>query len=266
MIRPCKEVQEHLAAYVDNQIEDDARSLVQAHIEECHACREDIESQVALKRQLQVLKRRETKVFPAPHIWANAAREWDRRDGLRLRRYQVRFAFVAACLLLMLFGTVWARLTAVHDFPVEATLRDFRHARAHSIVPVYRTEDADVAARYLRERLHTNVPPINLALSRSKLLGADVMPVGSLICGRLLYQTPNGLVGLYIVPRGTLFNQLKSRELEGETFAVENTNNDIGLYGWRTGSVGYGLVTVKPLENARFIVLDAQRNTQRPGK
>jgi hypothetical protein len=266
MIRPCKEVQEYLAAFVDNQIEDDERAMVQAHVAECPACREDVDGQILLKRQVKALKRRETKAFPAPRIWANASHEWDRRDGVRLRRYQVRFAFVGACMLLMLLGVVWARLTAVHDFPTETAERDFRYVREHKISPACRTADADAAARYLRDKLHTNLPPLNLGLSRAQLLGADIVPVGNLTCGRLLYETPYGLVGIYIVPDGTLFNHLAQGTLEGEAFAIESKSKDLGMYGWHVGKIGYGLVTVKPLDAVRFVVLDAERNTQLPGQ
>lgn len=149
MIGPCKEMQEHLAAYVDKQIEDEARAKVQAHVEHCLACREEIEAQVTLKRQLQTLKRRETKAFPNPKIWANAAREWDRRDDVRRRRYQLRFAMMAACMLVFLFGAVWARLIAVHDFPVDAVLRDFRHARTADVTPAYATADTKIGRAHV---------------------------------------------------------------------------------------------------------------------
>jgi len=266
MVRPCTEVQEHLAAYVDNQTDDAAHAMVAAHIDECPRCRLDVDEQVSLKGQLQSLARREAKSYPAHRIWANAAREWDRRDGIRLRRNQARFAFAVACMLLMLFGAVWARLTAVHDFPAEAVLRDFKNVRSKHVMPAYRTADADVAARYLRDQLHVNLPPLNLALSRSRLLGADVIPAGAFTCGRLLYLTQRGLVGIYIVPNGTLFNRLNSGNVEGITLAVENTSKDIGLYGWRVGRIGYGLVAVKPLDAVHSEVLDAERNTRLPGQ
>jgi|SRR5579871_465525 len=266
MISPCKEVQEHLAAYVDRQIEDEARAMVQAHIEQCLACREEVEAQVALKRQLQTLKRRETKAFPNPKIWANASREWDRRDDARRRRYQLRFAMVAACMLLLLFGAVWAKLAAVTDFPVDAVLRDFRHARMIAVKPVNPTHDTDAAARYLSGKLGIDLPPLNLSLSRSELLGVDIIPTANTKCARLLYSTPHGLVGIYVAPSGTQFVDLKSSTVEGESFFMETKNKDIGLYGWTVGGVGYGLVASKPLDAVRSVVLDAERSTQLPGQ
>jgi anti-sigma factor RsiW len=265
MIGPCKEVQEHLAAYVDRQIEDDARAMVQAHVEQCLACRQEVEAQVALKRQLQTLKRRETKAFPSPQIWANASREWDRRDDVRRRRYQLRFAIVATCMLLFLLGTVWARLVAVHDFPVDAVLRDFRHSRSGAVTPEFKTADTDKAARYLSRELGTEIPTLNLVLSRSELIGVDVIPTASYKCARLLYRTPHGLVGIYVAPGGNKFVDLKTTALEGQPFYIDR-KKDIGLYGWSVGRVGFGVVATSPLEAVHGVVLDAARNTQEPGQ
>jgi anti-sigma factor RsiW len=278
MIGPCKEMLEHLAAYVDNQIEDEARATVQAHVEHCLACQEEIEAQKALKRQIKVLKRRETRAYPNPNIWANAVREWDHRDDVRRRRYQMRFAMMAACMLLFLFGAVWARLVAGHDFPVDAVMRDFQHARTAHVTPMYPTVDSDAAARYIKKELGVDLPPLNLVLSRSQLLGVDMIPTAHTKCARLLYRTPQGLVGIYIAPGSTQFTELKSRSIEGESFYIDNPgdnkndkkidgrNKDVGLYGWTIGRVGYGLVAATPLDAVRNVVLDAERSTEQPGQ
>jgi anti-sigma factor RsiW len=265
MIGPCKEMQEHLAAYVDKQIEDEARAMVQAHVEQCLACRAEIEAQITLKRQLQTLKRRESRTTPAPKIWANAVAEWDRRDGARRRRYQLRYAVMACCMLLLLFGAVWAKWVAVHDFPVDAVMRDFRHARKAEVKPAYPTTDTDKARNYLNQQLGVEIPPLNLSLSQSQLVGVDLIPIANTRCARLLYRTPHGLIGLYVSPSGTQFPDLLTQSVEGESFFLDAKNKDVGLYGWTAGRVGYGLVAVKPLDAVKNVLLDAARSTQQPG-
>ncbi len=263
-MRQCDEVQENIAAYVDGQLEEEARAAVQSHLAQCSACREEVEGQAAIKRQLQGLSRRQSRTHPPSRIWAQASREWDRIDGLRWRRYQLQFVCVLACLLLLCFGVVWARLTATHDFPESAAIHDFISLRTHTIKPEFATTDPDAAAKWLRDKLHAALPPIDLSLSRAELVGADTVMAPPYTIGRLLYRTPHGLIGIYIAPSGTQFPDLPTAAVEATAFRVDISHKGIGFYGWQAGRTGYGLTTASASESPS-ILLDAQRETQGEG-
>lgn len=260
----CDAVRDNLAAYQDGDLEPEMRAQIKAHLGGCAVCRQEARNQSLMRERLRALKRATADTPVPPHVWANATRAWNRQDSARRRRVELRFALVAACVLLLAFGIVWAGLTTTTDFPVAAALRDFRSVRPSPPRPQYATQDADRAARWLRVRLHATVPPLDLSLSRAMLLGADVVPNTTPPLGRLLYRSPRGLIALYIAPRGTNFRRLAARTLDGRDFLVEDSANDVGFYGWRSDMIGYGLALEQPIANGQSFALDAEHATEHP--
>lgn len=265
MMRQCSEVQDNLSAYADGALEEELRALVEAHVSECMVCREEATAQGLVKKHLQTLKRKQDRERVPGRIWVEAKKEWDLRDGRRLRRFQTQFALVMAGVLLMLFGLVWANRAVDDVFPVEAVISDFKALRKDRLKLAFPTSDPDRAIKWLRVKLHDDqLPPIDLSLSGGELAGVDVVPNGSLTFGRLVYRTPQGLVGLYVTPHASRFMHLKPAKLEGETFQVSLDHKNIGFYGWQAGDAGYGLTVSPPLRGAAPLLLDAQRETLQP--
>lgn len=136
--------------------------------------------------------------------------------------------------------------------------------RATKVTPEFETADPDAAAQWLRKRFDSEVPPINLSLSQGRLLGVDVVKLAGTETGRLLYRGPQGLIGVYITPRGTNFANLEKVTFEKREFERDNTSKDIGFYGWQQGKVGYGLALPQPMAAGTGFALDAERNTAEP--
>ena len=117
-------------------------------------------------------------------------------------------------------------------------------------------------------RLSAEVPPVDLTLSRARLVGADMVAAPGVKLGRLLYTSPVGLIAVYVAPRGTQFPKLTVRDVQDHSFMAENTARDVGLYGWKRGKIGFGLTLPQPLNSAtsQNFAVDAQRATDAPGR
>jgi anti-sigma factor RsiW len=260
----CNDVRDNLAAYQDGELNEAEQAQVQAHLAECANCRREVQGQNAVKAHLRTLKQETEEIRLPAHIWANARHAWDERDAAGRRRVHFRFALVGACLLLLTFGIVWARRVETTDFPTAAVLRDFRGVLQNSPNPAYPTSDADQAAAWLRSKIQADVPPMRLTLSGAELRGADVLDSMTPRLGRLLYETPKGLIAVYVAPRGVRFQGLETRTMGGRTFLLSNKATDVGLYGWTHGPVGYGLVLSQPIAAGEPLAHDAQRATTLP--
>jgi anti-sigma factor RsiW len=260
----CDELRDNLAAYQDGELDTAEREQVQKHLASCEACRQEAQAQHVVKTQLRALKERTQDVGPPPHIWNNARDAWNHRDAAQRHRVQLRLALVAACILLLTFGIVWARRVQTFDFPTAIVLRDFRQIQQNPPKPAFASADADAAAAYLRVRLNADVPPIHLALSGAKLRGADVLSSTTPPLGRLLYETPQGLVAVYIAPRGSRLTGLAERPVGGRTLHVSDSDRDIGLFAWSQQMVGYGLALPQPVSSGEALARDAHRATSQP--
>jgi anti-sigma factor RsiW len=261
MQQECRHIRDNLAAFLDSQVSQEERLAIQMHLSLCPSCQTEAQSQTAIKGKLRHLKRVSVDYNPPAHVWNNAVKAWKRHDLARRTRYQLRFALAGAAVLMLAMTVVWARLAITHEFPVERVLQDFRTLQAQKhIAPALQTSDADRAARWLRDQMRAEIPPLNLSLSKAQLIGADALE-GNPAIGRLIYRTKRGLIAIYVAPRGGKFSTLTAQDIEGRSFFVEASAKNAGLYGWQKGSTGFALVCVQPLENGQTFVLDARRAT-----
>ena len=264
MTLQCQAVLEELAAFQDGELKVERQFEIQTHLTSCDSCRQEAKAQESIRQGLRKLRQQDAMVRVPTRMWANAAQEWDRRDARKRMRVQMRLGFAGACMLLFLISAVWARLAERVDFPVSSVMQDFRMVRATKVMPEFETADPDAAAQWLRKRLDSEVPPINLSLSQGRLLGVDVVKLAGTETGRLLYRGPQGLIGVYITPRGTNFANLEKVTFEKREFERDNTSKDIGFYGWQQGKVGYGLALPQPMAAGTGFALDAERNIAEP--
>lgn len=258
----CQQVEAKLADYISGYADASASAQVQAHLEVCRTCRQTVATQKAIRQQLRLLAQKDAGAAPPAHLWKRAAYMWDAQDKRRSGS-QLRWVAVGACLLVFLMGNVWARLTADREFPVEAVMQDFERARATLPVSAFVTSDADKAARWLRSRLHYDLPPINLSLSRADLLGADVIATPQGEVGRLLYHSPQGVAALYMLPGRAHFARALPLMIENQDFQTRSKNG-ITLYGWEADRVGYGLLNLQPAGAARGLVINAEHASDQP--
>ena len=260
----CEKYEAMLAALSDGRIDKTTRAEMQAHLDSCSRCRQRTYEQTAIRHQLRLLAQRDANLAPPVPLWERASEAWDAQDKRRHRTLQIRWVLAGSCMLTLLLSVVWARLAGNHEFPIDVALRDFRAIHAGTPTPAFITGDADRAAIWLRGRLHADLPPINLSLSRAELLGADVIVHPERRLGRLLYRTPQGLIGVYVVPGSTHFAQTTEQMMEDHDFQVRTTK-DVGLYGWEANGVGYGLVLVQPVSAGRAQIINAEHASEQPG-
>lgn len=265
---PCEQTRDLLAAYTDGDLpEEELREQVRAHLETCSACREEARAFAELKRQLRALRRHQSLIEPSPHVWKEAQRVWRRRERMQQVRFAWRPALGFSLLLIAIMSFVWARLNRPDFFPVHAVLQDFQQVEAQPIHTAFAKTDPDRAAAWLRDRLDANVPPINLSLSHGSLLGADVVSLDGVPAGRLLYRTPHGLAGVYVVPNHTRFaSSLQPFSVSLRTFYTTGLQNPpVVLYAWAHGGNGYALVLGRH-SVPRDTLLDAAHATDAPEK
>lgn len=261
----CGEMHDLLAAYVDGALPEDLHEQVKKHLEVCSSCYEESKGLAEIRQHLRALRVHQRHIEPAPHVWREAQRVWRRRERLERARFAWRPALAFSMLLLAIFSFVWARLNSPDIFPVRAVLQDFEQVERTVVQPAFAQPNPDRAAVWLRDRLHANVPPINLSLSRGELLGADVVSLDGVAAARLLYRTPHGLVGIYIVPHhGRFSSSLSTLALNRRRFYTMSPPKGPVLYAWSRDGTGYALL-VDRHSVPRDTLLNAAQATDPPG-
>ncbi len=261
----CKEVETHLADFVAEQGDAKTRGRVKAHLDVCASCSRLAREQAAMRHQLRLLAARDRKLMPPAPLWERASTAWNIRDAQQTRRSRLRWALAGSSMMVFLLSAVWANLAPAQEFPIEAVLSNFRSAQAHAVIPSYRTDDPDKAARWLRDNLHAELPPVSLTLSHGELLGADVIAAPQQFVGRLLYRTPQGLAAVYLVPASTVFARTSELPIGNRTFHLRNSA-DVGMYGWESNTVGFGLLLSEPIGTGRNLAINAAHATEDKGE
>jgi anti-sigma factor RsiW len=101
----CRATEANLSAYADHELSGDEMLEVRAHLAQCEACREDLESLVLLKRVLGNLEVPEPSPDFELRLLENVAAPAPARFGFTFRRSGAVFAGVAAC---SMFATLMA--------------------------------------------------------------------------------------------------------------------------------------------------------------
>ncbi len=263
----CEQIEAKLAAFIDESADRSTRIEVEAHLSVCPHCQALVREQRAIRHQLRLLAHQKSSHTPPPQLWERASVAWDYQDNRHWRTRQLPMALAGACLLMLILSTVWARLTASHEFPTTAVLQDFRQLHISpnttSITPEKATPDADRASRWLSGRLDVDLPPMNLSLTHGELLGADIVGTPEIRLGRLLYRTPQGIVAIYVAPGRTHFSQTVSQMVEAHDFQIKRTA-EIGMYAWDTRGVGYGMVLMEPINSGRMLAINAKHDSSAP--
>ena len=258
----CNTVRDELAAYQSGEGSAAERDAIRSHLQTCAACQREAAGQTQMRESLRSLKALTDNAAPPAHLWKNAAKAWDQRDARRRVRVQLRMAFAGACLLLFAFGAVWAHNTRETGFPVAAALQDFAQVEQGNTTPQFPSADADKAAQWLQNRLGVHVPSVNLEQAGAHLIGASVLSHATPATGRLLYQTNQGLMALYVTPGGTDFGKLSAITMNHYRFSEDLRDDKVGILGWDRSGVGYGLALQRPLERGKTTAAIACRATE----
>ncbi len=258
----CEEVQNRLSFYVENSLSAVEKTEIEAHLQGCSACQIEAEAYQRLKSGMQALKQNQSFIEPPERVWKQARMAWNEQDARQTRWNRGRVA-VVACLLLCLVGISWARRYNAQPFPLQAVLQDYeRVALAHGTPkPEMETSDADQASVWLKRQIGGDVPPIPLSLSGAKLIGAGSLSPEQPTIGRLFYQTPKGILILYVAPHRTTFNNTQTTKLDGRVFYVSHPKENMTLLAWEYNSVGLGMMAGMSQSDASPYALDARRLT-----
>ena len=106
----CRKIKELIPAYLDQELEDDQRSLVEAHLQTCLSCREDV---IAMESAWEMLGEL-PEIEPNPHymtrFWSKVSDQspWYQKAmqqtrGILFQKQWVP-ALAAACAILILVG------------------------------------------------------------------------------------------------------------------------------------------------------------------
>ncbi len=258
----CNTIRDGLAAYLSGEGDADERAAIQAHLQTCGVCQREAAAQTQMQNSLSSLKALTNNAAPPAHIWKNAAQAWNQRDARRRVRVQARMALVGACLMLFIFGAVWARSARTVSFPVSVALQDFAQIRQGDFQPEHPTSDADDAAQWLAQRLRVHMPAMNLAPAGARLVGVGMVNGAVPATGRLIYRANQGIMALYVTPGGTDFGKLKTVTFNNYDFREDLRDDKAGILGWDRGGVGYGLAMQKPLERGQSVAAEACRTTE----
>lgn len=259
----CDVVQDRLSFYVDNSLTEVERSEIEAHLNMCGDCRSDVEAYTRLRQGLATLRQQQQSLEPPQKIWRGAKAEWDAFDSRRLRSSRMRVALAGACLLLFAMGVSWARLFQANSFPVQVVLKDFEQFSADKPLPTSQmeTSDAGRASDWLKRQIGGDIPPVPLNLSGAKLVGAGVLSQENAPIGRLVYQTPKGVLVLYVAPHRTSFAGAKQTVIDGRNFYASQPTPNMTLLAWEYNAMGMGMMASMKLAEVSPYALDARRLT-----
>jgi anti-sigma factor RsiW len=178
--------------YVDGALDEATRAAVEAHLAGCAACREQVESERALRDRLLAL----APLEPGPALSADVRRRL-RPDAPRLSR--ILLATAAGLALVFL----WGRGSA--DFVAWELARDHDHCFSKPVLPaqVWSNDPHHVASWFARQG--TQVPAVPAAAGGLELVGARYCPLIDRRVSHLYYTGGGRHLSLYAVPGSVRF-------------------------------------------------------------
>jgi anti-sigma factor RsiW len=176
---------ERVTGYVDDALEPAERQGMEAHLEECAACRE----QAAAEREL----RARLNVMPLPEPPAGLEEEVRRRLRPRRPRRSWRLALAAGLVLFAL----WLRGSA--SFVAWELARDHAHCFGRDRLPAkIWTSDPVEAARWL-EGQGTRVPPLPAGVENLGLVGVRYCTLLDRSAAHLYYANEDRQLSLFVL-------------------------------------------------------------------
>ncbi len=259
----CKTVQENLAVWQEEELPLEIRQQCDEHIAQCSRCRHAAEVQREVSKALRRLRQLHSGITPPPSLWRNVSKELKRRESHKQRMVQWQAAFASILAACLIIGGVWAKLNHSSAFPAEQTLQNYRQWYNSQSEPVYESRDPAAAAKWLSDHLHASVLPIDLSLSQAKLNGADVVQVGGVKMGRLLYLSGTAHLAIYVSPAHTEFRSLNKVTADGNKMRETSDKNHFTLFAWAANGDGYAVVS-NAYNECETAAVDAERQTNLP--
>ena len=183
---------ELVTGYVDGALDEAARAAVEAHLALCAACRDQAESERALRQRLRGLAGAE----PRPALAAAVRRRLRQRPVSASR---VLLATAAGLALLFLWGRGSAPFVALE------LAWDHGHCFSKRVLParIWSDDPERVAEWFARQG--TQIPAIPAAAGGLELVGARYCPLVDRRVGHLHYAGRGRHLSIYAVPGSVRF-------------------------------------------------------------
>jgi len=183
---------ELVTGYVDGALDEAARAAVEAHLVLCPACRDQAESERALRQRLRALAGAE----PRPALAASVRRRLKQRP---LSVSRIFLATAAGLALLFLWGRGSAPFVALE------LAWDHGHCFSKRVLPArIWSDDPDRVAEWFA-RQGTQIPAVPAAAGGLELVGARYCPLVDRRVGHLYYAGRGRHLSIYAVPGSVRF-------------------------------------------------------------
>ena len=216
---------EQVTGYVDGALDEAERAAVEAHLSDCAACREQVESERGLRARLGAL----APLEPRPSLPADVRRRL-RPASPRLSR--VLLATAAGLALVFL----WGRGSA--PFVAWELARDHDHCFSFPVLPaqVWSDDPARVAEWFARQG--TQIPAIPAAAGGLELVGARYCPLIDRRVGHVYYVGGGRHLSIYAVPGSVRFaREFLSSPRDRVVRLIRVEDRTVGLVGERPEDV-----------------------------
>jgi anti-sigma factor RsiW len=183
---------ELVTGYVDGALDEAPRAAVEAHLRECLACRDQVESERALRQRLRALAGAE----PRPTLAADVRRRLKARP---LSASRILLATAAGLALMFL----WGRGSA--SFVAWELAWDHGHCFSKRVLPaqVWSDDPERVAEWFARQG--TEIPAVPAAAAGLELVGARYCLLVDRKVGHLYYAGRGRHLSVYAVPGSVRF-------------------------------------------------------------
>jgi anti-sigma factor RsiW len=180
---------ESVTAYVDGELEREAREQIDAHLQGCPTCREQAQAERALRAQLRALP-----APPLPEHLEHALRRRLRREPRRVLALRTLLPLAAVLLL----GLLWLRGSA--PFVALQLARDHGHCFGLQRLPaeIFASEIQPVATWF--QNRGRNLPPLPSQAAGLELAGGRFCPLIDRRVAHLYYQDGERHLSLFVIP------------------------------------------------------------------
>ncbi len=224
----CSEIREYLYAFLDSELDAPLSIEVQRHIERCHDCAREAETERAIRQHLaRAIEAESTdKVVSDAALERAVRRATGRARWLTAssRRARLLTGIAAALVLVPLIGFAWRSGWGRHpDAPFATVLvADFEHFVSTGQTVQLNSDDPQTVSDWLRSKTQLPVTLATAAGRGCKLVGGRKCEIGGQPAAFAVYEMKGQPISLVAVPsRVADFAGLRRVERDGHSYWVD---------------------------------------------